>query len=97
MRIEEESKMRGEAANILELVQQAKWHEKQGNKRKAIETYESALRLIAEPLNNLAWLYHEAGRDKEALPLAQLATQLVPNVGEFMDTLDKIRGHDRKE
>jgi len=41
--------MRGQATNIAELVEQAKWSEKQGNKPKAVETYESALRLIAEP------------------------------------------------
>jgi len=49
MRVQEESKMRGQATNIAELVEQAKWSEKQGNKPKAVETYESALRLIAEP------------------------------------------------
>jgi tetratricopeptide (TPR) repeat protein len=97
IRVAEESKMRGPALNMAELVQQAKGHEQQGNTRKAIEVYESALRLIAEPLNNLAWLYLKAGRDKEALLLSQLATQFAPNVGEFTDTLDTIHRRGRKE
>ena len=89
--------MRGQATNMVELVEQAKWQEQQGQKQKAIAMYESALRLIADPLNNLAWLYHQAGHDKEALPLAQLATQFAPTVITFTDTLNTIHGNDRKE
>jgi len=88
--------MRGEAVGIERLVEQAKLDEKQGNKNRAIERYESALRLIAEPLNNLAWLYHDAGRDKEAVALATLATQFAPNSTEFADTLRKARARERR-
>ena len=68
-------RMRGKIIGFTEIVEQAKKEEKEGNRNKAIETYARALRLIAEPLNNLAWLYHEEGRDKEAIPLAQLSVQ----------------------
>lgn len=96
LKVTEELKMRGEAIGIGELVDQAKQEEKQGNKKKAMEVYEKALRVIAEPLNNLAWLYHEAARDKEAVLLAQLATQFAPAEAEFADTLNRIRARDRK-
>lgn len=94
--VAEELKMRGQAIATGELVEQAKREEKAGNKDKAIQLYARSLRLMAEPMNNLAWLYHEAGRNKEALPLAQVATQFAPNEPAFTDTLRKIREHDRK-
>jgi tetratricopeptide (TPR) repeat protein len=97
MQVKEESKMRGPTTGLVELIEQAKWYEKQGNMPRAIKAYESALQLIAEPLNNLAWLYHTAGRDKDALSLAQLATQFAPNIEEFTDTLSAIQGPARKE
>lgn len=94
--VAEELKMRGQTIRMAEIVEQAKQEEKTGNKDKAIELYARFLRMIAEPMNNLAWLYHEAGRDKEALPLAQLAIQIAPNEPKFDDTLKRIREHDRK-
>jgi len=96
LKVTEDVKMRGEGIGIRELVDQAKQEEKRGNTQKAMEVYEKALRVIAEPLNNLAWLYHEAGRDKEAIVLAQLATQFAPAEAEFAGTLNDIRARDRK-
>lgn len=89
-------RMRGQESGLAELVEEAKRAEKAGDKTKAIKGYESALRLVAEPLNNLAFLYHNAGRDSEALPLAQLAIQFAPNEPEFVDTLNKVRGSGKK-
>ena len=89
-RVTEDVRMRGQASGLAELVEEAKLAEKVGDKRRAIKGYESALRLVAEPLNNLAFLYHDAGRDNEALPLAQLATQFAPTETEFADTLNKV-------
>jgi hypothetical protein len=88
--------MRGQAGGLVELVEEAKRAEKMGDKKRAIKGYEAALRLVAEPLNNLAFLYHDGGHDSEALPLAQLATKLAPNEIEFVDTLNKVRGSDKK-
>jgi len=95
--VAEELKMRGQATAMADIVEQAKREERAGNKAKAIQLYERSLRLIAEPMNNLAWLYHEKGRNKEALALAQLAIQLAPNEPEFTDTLKKVRDYDRKQ
>jgi len=90
-------KMRGEIVGMAEIVEQAKREDKVGNKYKAMQAYARALRLVAEPLNNLAWLYHEAGRDTEALPLSQLAIQFAPNESAFADTLKKVRERAGKE
>jgi len=95
-RMTEAVNMRGQGTELAELVEQAKLAEKAGDKNTAIKDYEAALRLIGEPLNNLAYLYHGAGRDKEALPLAQLATQFRPAEPEFLDTLSKVRGNEKK-
>jgi len=83
--------MRGSRLSIEELVEQAKRAESQGEKKKAIENYQEALRKIAEPLNNLAWLYHEEGQDQNAEPLAVLAVQFGSHDPEFSDTLARIR------
>lgn len=84
--------MRGSVSTFDVQVQKAMGAEKAGDKQSAIRNYESALRLVAEPLNNLAVLYHHAGRTAEALSLAQLATQFAPNEPEFLKTLKEIRG-----
>ena len=88
--------MRGYDRALPEFVEDAKRAEKMGDKKKAIKDYELALRLVAEPLNNLAFLYHDAGRDNEALPLAKLATQFAPTESEFADTLNKIPLSEKK-
>lgn len=83
--------MRGQGNGLSELIEEAKRAEKSGDKIAAMKGYESALRIVAEPLNNLAFLYHDAGRNKEALPLAQLAAQFAPGEAEFVDTLNRIQ------
>jgi hypothetical protein len=89
-------RMRGRGGDLAELVEAAKRAEKAQDHAAAIQGYESALRLVAEPLNNLAFLYHQAKRDQEALPLAQLATQFSPHEPQFRDTLNSVRGSSRK-
>jgi len=53
----------------------------------AIEAYEEALDLMATPSNNLAGLYLQQNRPREALPLARLAADLRPTQASFLDTL----------
>ena len=93
---EEALKMRGRLIGIEQIIENAKSAERDGNREKAIAGYTRALRLIAEPLNNLAWLYHQVGREKDALPLAQLAVQFAPSDPVFEDTLRKVQTHARK-
>jgi hypothetical protein len=95
--VSESLTMRGSRLAIEELVEQAKRAESQGDKRKAIESYQEALRKIAEPLNNLAWLYHGEGRDQDAEPLAKLAVQFGSHDPQFSDTLTKIRKAGQKK
>jgi hypothetical protein len=92
----ENIKMRGQGDELADLVEKAKQAEKMGNTGNAIKGYETALRLVAEPLNNLAFLYHNSGRNTEALQLARLATQFAPNENEFADTLNRIQNGQKK-
>jgi hypothetical protein len=65
--------------------------EKQGDKMGAQQKFREAVARIADPINDLAWSYHETGREKEALGLATIAVQLVPDQPDYADTLAKIR------
>jgi putative PEP-CTERM system TPR-repeat lipoprotein len=63
-----------------------------GETAKAIEQYELMARSPqpnAAALNNLAWLYHEAG-DARAIATAERAYALAPNVAAIADTLGWI-------
>jgi hypothetical protein len=57
----------------------------------AQRSYENAVKQIAEPINNLAWIYLNSGRSKDAVGLATLAVQLRPDESRYVDTLDKAR------
>jgi putative PEP-CTERM system TPR-repeat lipoprotein len=61
---------------------------KQGQRERAVEQYELAVRSErpnAMALNNLAWLYHENG-DKRALEVAKRANAASPDVPAIADT-----------
>ena len=81
---------RGNEPVLADLVAEAKNLERNGDTDGAIRLYQRALRTVAEPLNNLAWLYHQAERNEEALPMATLANQMVPDDPTFADTLADI-------
>lgn len=64
-----------------------------GDRKGAEETYEEALRLDdkqADVLNNLAWLYAQDGKLKEAMTYAEKALKMEPVNPEYMDTLGII-------
>ena len=46
---------------------------------------------MAEPMNDLAWIYLNSNRAKQALGLASMAVQLRPDESRFADTLSKAR------
>ena len=66
--------------------------EKYGDSANAERTYRQAVTLMAEPMNDLAWLYVSSGRAQQALGLATLAVQLRPDEPRFADTLTKAKG-----
>ena len=84
-------KMRGgEPDAIGALTQQGDQYAKDERIEAAIDSYESALAVVATPMNHLAWLYLGKGRTDEALPLSRLAVTLRPGDAKFLDTLAEI-------
>ena len=74
------------------LVILAQEQQRSGSLADAIETYEAAVEANPESavaLNNLAWLYQEAG-DPRALTAAEQAYRLMPESGAIADTLGWI-------
>ncbi len=72
------------------LTQKALHFEEQEDTANAIAAYEDAISIMAEPINNLAWLYQGQGNMKEALALSRMAVQLLPNNANYLDTLAEI-------
>ncbi|NOZ43454.1 MAG: tetratricopeptide repeat protein [Alphaproteobacteria bacterium] len=72
------------------------------NYAKATKQYEIILAMKAKnpvALNNIAWLYSQAGQKKKALAAAQQAYKLFPNAAPFIDTYAWIlvqQGHNKK-
>ena len=68
------------------------YYEEKKEFAKAITAYEKAIALMANPMNNLAWLYLQEQEDQieTALPLSQLAVQLTPHDANHLDTLAEI-------
>src|SRR5271157_2374657 len=62
-------------------------YEKNGDTANAERSYAKAVAVMAEPINDLAWLYFRSGRVKEAVGLATLAVQLRPDEPRYQDTL----------
>jgi hypothetical protein len=65
--------------------------DRRGDSARAQRSYELALEQMAEPINNLAWLYLRASRAKDAAGLAMLAVELRPDEPRYVDTLEKAR------
>jgi tetratricopeptide (TPR) repeat protein len=86
-----EMRLRGdENTNLKTLTLEGLYYEKRQDRERAVSAYQAALALMAEPMNNLAWLYLEEGRAKEALPISQMAVQLSPDNANYLDTLAEI-------
>lgn len=84
--------MRGEGQDLLsELTAHGIEYEKKNDSANAQRSYEDAVKQMAEPMNNLAWIYLNSGRVKEAVGLATIAVQLRPDEGRYIDTLEKAR------
>jgi hypothetical protein len=57
----------------------------------AERAYRDAVTMMAEPMNDLAWIYLGSHRAKDALGLASLAAQLRADEPRYVDTLNKVR------
>ena len=63
--------------------------ENRGKNVEAERAYSEAVAAMAEPMNDLAWIYLNSGRAKEARGLATIAVQLRPSEQRFLHTLAK--------
>ncbi|CAN2047570.1 Tetratricopeptide repeat protein [Candidatus Magnetomoraceae bacterium gMMP-13] len=82
--------MRGSDGRLLAAFEKGKFYLSQNKKPEAISEYQKAVNLIANPINNLAWLYYDQGEIDKALPLAQVAVQLSPDNANAFETLADI-------
>jgi hypothetical protein len=82
----------GEGQNSIDMLT-AQGIEFEGKKdtANAQRSYEDAVKKMAEPMNDLAWIYLNSGRAKDAIGLATLAVQLRPGEDRYIDTLQKAR------
>jgi hypothetical protein len=64
--------------------------EQKGDPSHAIVAYERAISTMAEPLNDLAWLYVSDGRLEEAASLSELAVEMREDP-RFLDTRAEIK------
>jgi len=80
-----------ERDSISSLTAQGIEYEKRGDTGNAERAYRQAVTVMAEPINDLAWLYVGSGRANEAIGLATLAVQLRPDEPRFADTLAKAK------
>jgi tetratricopeptide (TPR) repeat protein len=92
--LESEIKLRGNSATdtskFEEDVEKGLEYERRNDLARATAKYEDALTSLATPMNQLAWSYHRLGNDGDAVPLAQLATQLSPRQAAYAATLAKV-------
>jgi tetratricopeptide (TPR) repeat protein len=79
-----------ESGTIDTLTQQGDRYAEDQQIEAAIASYEEALAVVGNPMNELAWLYLGKGRTDEALPLSRLAVTLRPDNANFIDTLAEI-------
>ncbi|WP_300672001.1 hypothetical protein [Desulfoluna sp.] len=79
-----------EACGLTAAIKKGRYYEERGELDNAILAYQEGLALVGLPLNYLAWLYHTRGDDTKALPLARMATQLLPEEANCLDTLAEI-------
>jgi len=65
--------------------------EKRKDRAGAERAYRDAVTTMAEPMNDLAWIYLKSGRAKEALGLAELAVKMRPDEPRYLDTLKQTK------
>ncbi|CAN2043184.1 Tetratricopeptide repeat protein [Candidatus Magnetomoraceae bacterium gMMP-13] len=80
----------GDKGGLVAATQKGIDYEEEKDIEKAIEAYKEALNMLADPMNYLAWLYHEQGERDKALPLARLAVEIAPDNPHALDTLAEI-------
>ncbi len=82
--------MRGGDPNSISFLTLAgKEFKRQGDTANAERSYRDAVKQIAEPINELALIYIQSGRAKDAVGLATLAVQMRPDEPRYTDTLNK--------
>ena len=81
------------------LVEKGRSYEQAGDTTRAAEAYQQALSRLANPMNQLAWLYNQQSKTEQALPLARMAAQFDPESPVVLDTLAAVlvRKGDRAE
>ncbi len=85
-----ELKMKGtEQDAFIKFIEKAKSLERNNRKAEAIRSYESALLILGEPINNLAYLYNDAGKSEQAVLLASIAAIICPEQAGFQHTYAK--------
>jgi hypothetical protein len=90
--VEEKISMRGSGQDSISLLTASgKDLEAKGDTAGAERAYREAVTTVAEPVNDLAWLYLGNGRVKDAVGLANLAVQLRPDEPRYVDTLEKVK------
>jgi len=90
--VESHERMRGEGGEFEKLTQTAAELQQAGATVKALQAYEQALRLAAEPMHELAKIYLELERFEDAKTLAQVPVMLNPSQPNYRFTLDTIKG-----
>lgn len=75
---------------LIASVKKGRDYEERRDVDKAIQSYQTAVGLVAQPMNYLAWLYHTKGEDDKALSLATMAVSLMPDDANSLDTLAEI-------
>ncbi len=83
-------RMRGDGDSLKAATDKGLKFEKSKQYNKAMDAYQGALNLMADPMNYLAWLRHSHGETGKALPLARMAAALAPDNANFLDTLAEI-------
>lgn len=84
--------MRGDGQNtISSMTKQGIELERQNDLVGAERAYREAVTMMAEPMNDLAWIYVGSKRAKEATRLANIAVELRPDEPRYVDTLNKAR------
>jgi len=60
------------------------------NPQRALQIYDALFKRLDGAYNGTAWLLHQKGDNKQALPYAQLAAALFPENANYHDTLARI-------
>jgi hypothetical protein len=79
--------LRGEGADFATRVEEARRFREAGQTASAIRAYERAVGLATEPIHELATLYLQVPRLKDARDLAEVALMMSPSNPDFQITL----------